>query len=200
MPKTRQAKPSDISGILTLQSRNLLSNLSEAEQKNGFVTTAFTVAQIEALLDYGGVFVALETSADDQTESVIGYAFAGTWAYFAQWPIFPFMLARMPTLHFEGRAITEANSFQYGPVCVDAAYRGLGVFPRLFEVMRLGMCARYPIGITFINRLNPHSYHAHTKKLGMTVIDEFEFNGRPYYGLAFDMARSVLGGVVIPHR
>ena len=50
--------------------------------------------------------------------------------------------------------------------------------------------------MTFINRLNPHSYHAHTKKLGMTVIDEFEFNGRPYYGLAFDMARSVLG--VIP--
>ncbi len=46
--------------------------------------------------------------------------------------------------------------------------------------------------ITF-NRLNPHSYHAHIKKLGMTVIDEFEFNGRPYYGLAFDMARSVLG-------
>jgi hypothetical protein len=69
----------------------------------------------------------------------------------------------------------------------------LGVFPRLFETMRLGMCERYPIGVTFINRLNPHSYYAHTKKLGMTVIDEFEFNGRPYYGLAFDMTRSVLG-------
>ena len=82
------------------------------------------------------------------------------------------------------------------PASVDAAYRGLGVFPRLFETMRLGMCERYPIGVTFINRLNPHSYHAHTKKLGMTVIDEFEFNGRPYYGLAFDMARSVLGGAV----
>ena len=89
--------------------------------------------------------------------------------------------------------ITAANSFQYVPVRVDAAYRGLGVFPRLFETMRLGMCERYPIGVTFINRLNPHSFHAHTKKLGMTVIDEFEFNGRPYYGLAFDMTRSVLG-------
>lgn len=44
----------------------------------------------------------------------------------------------------------------------------------------------------------PHCRHfdAHTKKLGMTVIDEFEFNGRPYHGLAFDMARSVLGGAV----
>lgn len=193
MPQTRPAKLSDIPGILALQKLNLLSNLSEPEQKNGFVTTAFTVAQIEALLAEGGVFVAVETSADEQSEIVIGYALAGTWAYFAQWPIFPFMLARLPDLDFDGRVITEANSFQYGPVCVDAAYRGLGVFPRLFETMRLGMCERYPIGVTFINRLNPHSYHAHTKKLGMTVIDEFEFNGRPYYGLAFDMARSVLG-------
>ena len=196
MPQTRPAKPSDIPGILALQNRNLLSNLSETEQKNGFVTTAFTVAQIEALMADGGVFVAVETSTDDQSETVIGYALAGRWAYFAQWPIFPFMLARLPALDFDGLAITEANSFQYGPVCVDAAYRGLGVFPRLFETMRLGMCERYPIGVTFINRLNPHSYHAHTKKLGMTVIDEFEFNGRPYYGLAFDMARSVLDGVV----
>jgi hypothetical protein len=193
MPQARPAKPSDIPGILVLQNRNLLSNLSEAEQKNGFVTTAFTVAQIEALMADGGVFVAVETSADDQSETVIGYAFAGTWAYFAQWPIFPFMLARLPALDFEGQAITEANSFQYGPVCVDAAYRGLWVFRRLFETMRLGMCERYSIGVTFINRLNPHSFHAHTKKLGMTVIDEFEFNGRPYFGLAFDMARSVLG-------
>lgn len=196
MTKTRPATHSDIPGILALQSHNLFSNLSETEQKNGFVTTAFTVAQIEALLADGGVFVTVETSAADQSETVIGYAFAGSWAYFAQWPIFPFMLARLPALDFDGRAITEANSFQYGPVCIDAAYRGLGVFPRLFETMRLGMCERYPIGVTFINRLNPHSYHAHTKKLGMTVIDEFEFNGRLYYGLAFDMARSVLGDVV----
>jgi hypothetical protein len=196
MPQTRPSKSSDIPGILALQESNLLSNLSEAEQKNGFVTTAFTAMQIETLLADGGVFVAVETSADDQTETVIGYALAGSWSFFEQWPIFPFMLARLPALNFEGRAITEANSFQYGPVCVDAAYRGQGVFPRLFETMRLGMCERFPIGVTFINRLNPHSYHAHTKKLGMTVIDEFEFNGRPYYGLAFDMARSVLG--VIP--
>jgi uncharacterized protein YjeT (DUF2065 family) len=98
--------------------------------------------------------------------------------------------------------INEANSFQYGSVCIDAAYRGQGVFPRLFETMRLGMCARYPIGVTAFNtpfnRLNPHSYHAHTKKLGVTAIDEFEFNDKPYYGLAFDMARSVFPSKLSP--
>ncbi|MBC3872480.1 hypothetical protein [Undibacterium flavidum] len=106
MPQTRPAKPSDILGILALQSRNLLSNLSEAEQKNGFVITAFTVAQIEELLGYGGVFVAVDTSANAQSEIVIGYALTGTWAFFAQWPIFPFMLGRLPALDFSGREIS----------------------------------------------------------------------------------------------
>lgn len=186
MTITRLANQSDISGILALQSRNLFTNLSEAERQNGFVTTAFTIPQIEELLDKQGVFVAV------LNEVIVGYALAGSWDFFAQWPIFPFMLARLPTLNFNGRAITEENSFQYGPVCVDAACRGQGVFPQLFETMRLGMCQRYPIGVTFINRLNQHSYHAHTKKLRMQVIDEFEFAERPYYGLAFDMQLSVL--------
>ncbi|MFZ6819435.1 hypothetical protein [Undibacterium sp. Ji22W] len=78
----------DLPGILALQSRNPLINLNEAEQKNGFVTTALTVAQIEALLGNGGVFVSVEMSAHEQSETVIGYAFAGSWAFSAQWPIF----------------------------------------------------------------------------------------------------------------
>ncbi|MBC3833003.1 hypothetical protein H8K33_15950 [Undibacterium amnicola] len=119
MQKSRTAKSSDVTGILALQSRNLLINLSEAEQKKGFVTTAFTVAQIEELLLFGEVFVAVETSAVDQLETVIGYALAGSWAYFSQRPIFLFMLARLPALYFEGQVITEANSFQYGAVCVS---------------------------------------------------------------------------------
>lgn len=183
---TRLANKNDTGGILALQSRNLFANLSEEERQNGFVTTAFTDAQIDALIDRQGVFVA------DLEEAIVGYALAGSWAFFAQWPIFPFMVERLPTLDFNGRVITKENTFQYGPVCVDAASRGQGVFPQLFEAMRLGMCQRYPIGVTFINRLNQHSYHAHTKKLGMQVIDEFEFAERPYYGLAFDMQVSVL--------
>lgn len=177
---TRNATTSDIDGILTLQSRYLYSNLSENERLNGFVTTPFTSAQLEALLDDGGVFVAATN------DEVIGYALAGSWQFFSQWPIFPYMVARLPALNFVGRAITAENSFQYGPVCVDEKYRGSGLFPRLFEQMRLGFSNRHPIGVTFINRLNQRSYIAHTKKLEMLVIDRFEFGGRQYHGLAFD--------------
>jgi hypothetical protein len=65
MPQTRPAIPTDIPDILALQSRNLLSNLTDAEQKNGFVTTAFTAAQIETLLADGGVFVAVDIADDE---------------------------------------------------------------------------------------------------------------------------------------
>lgn len=35
---------------------------------------------------------------------------------------------------------------------------------------------RYPIGVTFINKINNWSFEAHTRKLNIVVIDEFEFN------------------------
>jgi hypothetical protein len=44
----------------------------------------------------------------------------------------------------------------------------------------------YPIGVTFINKINERSYKAHTTKLNMVVIDEFSFNSNNYYGLAFE--------------
>lgn len=184
--QTRAACTHDLAGILDLQDRNLYAHLNETQRQQGFVTTAFTEAQLGQLLAQQGIFVALAQ------ERVIGYALAGSWEFFSQWPIFPFMQSRLPQLQFQGQNIIADQSFQYGPVCIDAAYRGHAVFPSLFECMRLGLCQRYPIGVTFINRLNTHSYHAHTKKLGMQVIDTFDYHERPYYGLAFDMQRSVL--------
>jgi hypothetical protein len=58
--------------------------------------------------------------------------------------------------------------------------------------MRREFVARYPIGITFINRINERSAAAHMRKLGLSLIDEFEFSGRYYYGLAFDTSASVI--------
>jgi hypothetical protein len=58
--------------------------------------------------------------------------------------------------------------------------------------MRLGIHKRFPIGITFINQVNEVSYKAHTKKLGLQVIDTFTFNEKNYYTLAFDTEKSVI--------
>lgn len=175
---TRIAVESDIERILELQSLNLYSNLSPAELAQGFVTTPITVAQIKEIMAQTGLFVV------EQENLVIGYAYAGSWDYFAQWAIFPYMLSRLTQIDFQGMKITAANSFQYGPVCIDRAWRGSGAFPQLFQTMGSNMAARYPIGVTFINQINQRSLKAH-QKLNLEIIDEFEFNDGSYYSLAF---------------
>ena len=187
MIKTRIGNNKDINGILELQERYLYRNLSETERKNGFVTTPFTVSQLEEISKQNGIFVAI-----NEKNIIVAYAFAGSWKYFEQWEIFNFMVARFPQLSFEGNKITTMNSFQYGPVCIDKAYRGKGLLNQIFEEMRIEFLKKYPISVTFINKINVISEMAHTKKLGWEIIDEFEFNGNQYIGLAFNMKNSVL--------
>ena len=187
MITTRLANNNDIDNVLVLQEKNLYRNLTELERQKGFVTTPFTVGQIEAVIQENGLFV-----AEDEQQNLVAYAFAASWDYFKQWEIFNYMVSRFPNLSFHGSEITTSNSFQYGPVCIDEHCRGKNILPLIFEEMRVELIKKYPISITFINKINVVSEKAHTKKLGWEIIDEFEFNNNSYIGLAFDMKKSVL--------
>jgi hypothetical protein len=175
----RTAIDRDIEGILELQSRNLYPNLLPAELAGGFVMTPFTPDLLRQLIDRVGVFI-----AEDEGR-VVGYLLAGDWEFFSQWEIFRVMMARLPELRFQEREITVDNSFQYGPICIDRAVRGSDVFPELFDFMRSSFAPRFSVGVTFINKLNQRSFAAHTRKLDLEIIDEFEFNGNSFYTLAF---------------
>ena len=182
----RNATIDDVEGVLTLQAKYLLANTPEDERENGFVTTPFTVEQIENIIAQNGLFIARIEN------KVVAYAFAGSWEYFSQWAIFPFMATRLNNYSVENKEVTTENSFQYGPICIDVDFRGSGLFQQLFEAMRIAMGKHYPIGITFINKINKRSYEAHTKKLKMKVVDEFTFINNNFYGLAFDTKVSVI--------
>ena len=185
MLRTKKATVADISGVLALQAKNLASNLSEQEREKGFVTTPFTIPQIEAIIAENGLFVA-ETEGE-----IVAYIFAASWAYFSQWPIFEYMVSRFPQVRFRGNAITTENSFQYGPICIDEAHRGSGLLFAIFEEFRKELATRYPFSLTFINAVNKPSLKAHIEKLGWTIVDEFEFNGNRYYALGYDMTVKV---------
>lgn len=169
----------DLAQILNLQNRYLVTNLSEDEKQNGFVTTPFTEAQLKRLIDENGMFVALHEN------KIVGYVLAASWDFFSQWPIFPYMSARFPQLEYKGNTITTTNSFQYGPVCIDQEYRGQNILQLLFDQIQLHFKDRYPFGATFINQKNKRSFQAHSTKLPLTVIDEFDFNNNQYWTLAF---------------
>lgn len=184
---TRKADFRDIPSVIELQELNLFANLSAEQRREGFVTTPFSIAQIENILLQRGLFV-----AENGEGRIIAYVFAADWEYFSQWEIFSHMVSRFPLLTFNGQAITTENSFQYGPICIDKAYRGRGLINHIFEEMRLEFSKRYPLALTFINAVNVVSEMAHTKKLGWEVIDRFEFGGKQYLGLVYSMEKSAL--------
>jgi GNAT superfamily N-acetyltransferase len=183
LPKycVREGTAADIPGVLALQARYLWANLNEEERKAGFVTTPFTPEQIETVIaDYRGLYVAI-----GQGGAVVGYAYGAAWQYWAQWPMFQHMIGRMHLYTFEGRHCDTDNSYQYGPICVDKSMRGQGVAEALFEAVRRGFAERYPIGLTFINKVNELSMAFHIRKLGLVVVDEFDFNEKNYATLGY---------------
>lgn len=181
---SRIANIGDISSVLKLQDLYLYSNLNPEQRKEGFVTTPFTVEQLQEAIKEKGLFV-----TQDNHRAIIAYAFGASWHYFSQWEIFNYMVSRFPLLSFDGKKITTSNSFQYGPVCIDKKYRGTGLLSDLFEEMRIELLKKFPISLTFINKVNLVSEKAHVK-LGWIIIDEFEFNHNSYIALAYNMNQS----------
>ena len=80
---------------------------------------------------------------------------------------------------------------KYGPICIDKSVRGSGVLEKIFDFSREHMSKKYPILVTFINKINPRSYEAHVRKLGLSVIQEFEFNNNSYYELVYDTSQKI---------
>lgn len=176
----RNAALEDIPAVYALQQKYHISTIAEADKKDGFVTTLFNEAQLTDLIQKeAGLAIAVDGDV------LAGYAMAASWEYWSQWPLFQHMIKDLGSTTYRGEILTTENSYQYGPICIDAKYRGTEVLPGLFDFSRQQLGKRYPILITFINQINGRSFKAHTQKLGLDVIKTFEFNNNHYYELGY---------------
>ncbi len=186
MPQYKIANLQNIEGVLALQEKYQVDTINEEDKKDGFVTTPFTYNQLkELILNERGLFIAEENS------EIAAYTMSASWEYWAEWPMFKFMLQELPKLTYRDMRLTTKNSYQYGPICIDKAYRGTGLLESLFDFSRQQMADKYTVMLTFVNKNNPRSLEAHTRKLKMTIINEFEFNGNKYYELAYETSRQL---------
>ena len=184
----RNANFDDIEAISKLQEKYHVLTINEDDKKDGFVTTLFTTEQFKEIIEKeNGLAIACDG------DKVVGYAMAASWEFWSKWPLFQFMIADLPSTTYLGEVLSTENSYQYGPICIDKVYRTSDVLPNLFEFSRQQMSKRYPIMITFINHINPRSYEAHTRKLGIDVIKNFDFNNNHYYELGYDTKKKTLG-------
>jgi hypothetical protein len=181
------AQIKDIDNILKLHAKYQLATIAEDDKKDGFVTTGFTPEELKAIIEQEqGIFIAVE---DD---TVLGYVMSASWQFWSKWPMFVHMIKDLPKLNYLGQPLSVDNSYQYGPVCIDKSVRGSGLLEKLFDFALESMSKRYPILVTFVNVINERSYAAHKRKLGLDVIQEFEFNNNRYYEMVFDTSKRVL--------
>lgn len=189
--KYRSAKLKDIAAVSELQQKYHISTISEEDKIDGFVTTLFSEKLFEELIQHeNGLSIACDG------ERVVAYAMAASWGYWSRWPLFSHMIDDLPNTKYLGQVLSVENSYQYGPVCIDKAYRGTEVLPNIFEFSRLQMKDRFPILITFINQINNRSLNAHNKKLGLEIIKLFDFNNNHYYELGYDTSKKTLGSTI----
>ena len=174
------ARLEDDDEILALQELNHVSALPPETLADGFVTTQLSRETLALMRAREGVRVA---RASDEG-ALLGYCCANPWVFYGEGPFQSAAKALLP-FDFDGRAITAANSFQYGPVCVAGAARGQGVLAALVEATRARYAPRFEFGITFIDARNARSLAAHERKLDFRRFARLPFGSVVYHVLAF---------------
>ncbi len=173
------AQLTNIDDTLALHYRYQVDSIADEDKKDGFVTTPFTRDELTDLINKEkGLFIAKKDGG------VIAYAMAASWDFWSVWPMFAHMIKDLPNLTYRDLALTTDNSCQYGPICIDKSARGTGVLESLFTFVKDSMAGRFEVIVTFVSKTNDRSYEAHTRKLGLDVIQEFEFNNKQYYEMA----------------
>ena len=173
------AELTDIEATLKLHAKYQIDTIKEEDKKDGFVTTPFTKEELTQLIEEEqGLFIAKEG------DEVLAYVMSASWEFWSKWAMFQYMIEDLPNLEYKGQKLTAKNSYQYGPICIDKSVRGTSVLSDIFEFSLHEMNKRYPILITFVNQINPRSFEAHHRKLGLDIIQEFKFNGNRYWELA----------------
>ncbi len=174
----RLATLNDIESILELHKKYQVDTIKEEDKKDGFVTTNFTKDDLKELIEKEqGLFIAVEKSR------VLAYVMSASWEYCSRWDIFKEMIEDLPNIEYKGYRLSTKNSYQYGPISIDKSVRGSEVLPNIFNFALEMMSKKYPVMVTFVNKINPRSFNAHHKKLGLDILKEFEFNGNRYWEL-----------------
>lgn len=88
-------------------------------------------------------------------------------------------------VEFLGAPIARQRWALRGPVLIETAARGRGVYTAFNRVTLAASRGRYDVGVVFVAADNPRSLHTTTTKLGATPLAEFDVGGRRYHFLAF---------------
>lgn len=173
----RRAAGTDFDGIVNLQDLNLAINITDDQKKDGFLSASFSAQQFQSMDNDGCVIAGLDG------DSVKAFLCSSTPMFNLPFPLPAAMIERFSDIDLGGNSLSNQQVLITGPVCIDQSLRGQGVLEKLYEALYKELFGQYDAAVVFVSKENPRSIKAH-EKLGMQVVDEFEFGGKNYVIMA----------------
>jgi ribosomal protein S18 acetylase RimI-like enzyme len=157
----------DLKQILALQRNNLPANLTEERRiSQGFVTVQHDLPLLRSMNSSARQIIA----RDDNR--VIGYALVMRPELKYIVPVLIPMFELLETLFYKGVPLPESRYYVMGQICVDEAYRGVGIFDGLYQKHREVFSPEYDYCVTEVSTRNLRSMKAH-QRVGFKTIHTF---------------------------
>jgi predicted N-acetyltransferase YhbS len=180
----RVTEYAELSGIKTLQNKNLRTILSSDERaREGFVTAEYALEYLQIMHNAEPSVIAKDG------EKVVGYALVSTRETGRLHPLLAYLFDVIDTKTFKGRPLVNEPYVVVGQLCVDKDYRGQGLAQRLYTHYREALSGKFACCLTDIDEANPRSLNAHLKS-GFEVLDTLRYEGSDWHIVIWDWNRS----------
>jgi hypothetical protein len=177
--------PNDLNHILNLQKVNHTAALSlEEAARDGFVTVQHTLELLTTMNAAAPQVIAKDNDA------VVGYALVMLKSFEGMIPVLQPMFERLSGIVHRGKRITDYTFYVMGQICVDANYRGQGVFDGLYHKHRELYSGDYELCITSVATRNHRSMRAH-ERVGFKTVQTFRDNTDEWNILVWDWKSTV---------
>lgn len=154
----------ELEQILQLQQLNLRYNISaETSQSQGFVSLLHSLSDLQKLHASSASIIAKDG------DTLAGYALTQTRECRHLMPDLEPMFALLDEVSWNGKPLRESRFYVMGQICVAEAYRGQGVFDKLYEQHKITYGTSFDCIATEIATRNLRSMRAH-ERVGFKVI------------------------------
>ncbi|WP_114491133.1 GNAT family N-acetyltransferase [Candidatus Ulvibacter alkanivorans] len=169
----RVTNPEELQQILELQQENLPTALSsEEKQQEGFVTVHHTLDLLTRMNERCAHILAKDG------DTVVGYALCMHKDFGEEIEILKPMIQEIERVIALDDTIN--NYIIMGQICIAKAYRGQGIFRKLYEMMRIAVIPKFETIITEVDTDNRRSLAAHNA-IGFKTLSRYRAEGKNWW-------------------
>lgn len=154
----------ELEQILSLQRDNLIASVTAQEMKEqGFVTVSHTFEMLQQMHNLAPSIIIKDG------DNVVAYALVMLREFRNLIPALEPMFDNFDQVEWNGKPLKDQSFYVMGQICVDKAYRGQGLFDKLYQAHKEFYSPRFDILATEIATRNHRSLRAH-ERVGFKTI------------------------------